>query len=83
LRKGGLARYNLTSVELKAIKFSARSKSLSIENAVLYPVPKRLLFAIVKDFELTGCFKHPYNLADHGSTVNGISWIDVHTDCTE
>ena len=41
---GALARYNMTRVELKTFTFSAGSKSLSIDNAVLGPVPKRLLF---------------------------------------
>ena len=39
LNTGALARYNMTRVELKTFTFSAGSKSLSIENAVLCPVP--------------------------------------------
>jgi len=39
LNTGALARYNMTSVELKTFTFSAGSKSLSIDNAVLVPVP--------------------------------------------
>jgi len=42
LSKGSLARYNLTRVELKTFTFSAGSKSLSIDNAVLGTIPKRL-----------------------------------------
>jgi len=37
LIKGSLARYNLTRVELTTFTFSDRSKSLSIDNAVLLP----------------------------------------------
>jgi len=49
LSKGSLAHYNLTRVELKTFTFSAGSKSLSIDNAVLDPTVKRLLFTMVKN----------------------------------
>ena len=39
LAKGPLARYNLTSVELKTFTFSSGAQSLSIDIAVLGPVP--------------------------------------------
>ena len=42
LSKGGLVRYNLTRVELKT----------SIDNAVLVPIPKRLLFTMVKNTDI-------------------------------
>jgi hypothetical protein len=48
LSKGGLDRYNLTKVELKTLPFSKGSKSLSIDNAILGNIPKRLLFPMVK-----------------------------------
>jgi len=44
----------MTRVELKTITFSAGSKSLSIDNAVLGPVPKRLLFTMVKNVDFIG-----------------------------
>jgi len=44
-----LARYNPTRVELKTFSFVAGSKSLSIDNVVLGPIPKRLLFTMVKN----------------------------------
>jgi len=44
LGNGALARYNLTSVELKSFTFSSGAQSLFIENAVLGTIPKRLLF---------------------------------------
>jgi len=47
--QGALARYNLTRVELKTYTFSGGSQSHSIDNAVLGPIPKRLLFTMVKN----------------------------------
>ena len=44
-----LARYNLTRVELKTFTFAAGSKSLSIDNGILGPIPKPLLFTMVKN----------------------------------
>jgi len=49
MNTGDLARYNSTRVEPKTFTFSAGSKSLSIDNAVLVLVPKRLLFTMVKN----------------------------------
>jgi len=54
LNTGDLACYNMTSVELKTFTFSAGSKSLSIDNAVLGSVPKLLLFSMVKNSEFIG-----------------------------
>ena len=51
LAKGGLARHNLTSVDLKSFTNSAGPNSLSIENAVLGQLPKRLLFTVIKNKE--------------------------------
>ena len=48
------ARYDVTKVALKTFTFSAGSKSLSIDNAVLGTIPKRLLFAMVKNTDITG-----------------------------
>ena len=48
LSKVGLARYNQTRVEPKTFTFYVGSKSLSIDNAVLVPVHKHLLFSMVK-----------------------------------
>jgi len=53
-RKGAHAPYKLTRVELKTFSFSAGSKSLSIENAVLGPIHKRLLFTMVKNGDFIG-----------------------------
>jgi len=46
--RGIVAHYNLSSVELKKFSFAAGSKSLSIDNAVLGPITKLLLFTVVK-----------------------------------
>jgi hypothetical protein len=43
LHKGYPARYNFTRVELKTFTFGSGSKSLSIDNAVLGVLPKRLI----------------------------------------
>ena len=48
---GGIARINLTRVELKTFTFSSGSQSLSVDSAVLGPIPKRLLFAMIKNKE--------------------------------
>jgi len=40
--------------ELETFTFSARSKSLSIDNAVLGPIPKLLLFTMVKNTDFIG-----------------------------
>jgi len=61
LSKGRLARYKLTSVELKTFTFPAGSKSLSIDNAVLGTVPKLLRFTIVKNTDFSGSMDtNPY-----------------------
>jgi len=58
---GALARYNMTRVELKTFTFSAGSKCLSIDNAVLGLVTKRLLFTIVKNAVYIGTMDtNPY-----------------------
>ena len=43
-----IARYNVTRVELKTFTFSGGSQSLSIDNAVLGLLPKRLLFTMIR-----------------------------------
>jgi len=77
LAKGPLARYNLTGVELKTFTFSSGAQSLSIDNAVLGPVPKRLLFTMVKNTDFLGSintnpyFFHHYDLSYFALNVNG------------
>jgi len=66
----------MTSVELKTFTFSAGSKSLSIDNAVLVPFRKRLLFTMVKNADFIGTvntnpykFEH-YDISDFSLFVN-------------
>jgi len=75
--RGSLALYDLTRVELKTFTFAAGSKSLSRENAVLDPTPKRLLFIMVKNTYFIGSlhsntykFQH-YDISDFSLCVNG------------
>jgi len=77
LNTGALASYNMTGVELKTFTFSAGSKSLSIDNAILSRVPKRLLFTMVKDADFICTidtnpykFRH-YDISDFSLSVNG------------
>ena len=69
LSKVGLERYNLTRVELKTFTFSAGSKSLSINNAVLGPVPKDLHFTMVKNADFIGTMDtNPYKFRRYDSS---------------
>jgi len=67
----------MTRVELKTFTFSAGSKSLSIDNALLGRVPKRLLFTMLKNADFIGTidtnpykFRH-YDINDFSLFVNG------------
>jgi len=77
LNTGALARHNMTRVELKTFTFSAGSKSLSIDNAGLGLVPKRLLFTMVKNADFVGTIDtnhykfHHYDISDFSLFVNG------------
>jgi hypothetical protein len=54
LLKGYSARYNFTRFELKTFTFAKGSQSLSIDNAVLGVLPKRLLFPMVRNTDFLG-----------------------------
>ena len=59
--RGSLAHYNVTRVELKTFAFATGSKSQSIDNAVLGPIPKLLLFTMVKNTDCNGSLdSNPY-----------------------
>jgi len=61
LSKGGRAKYVLTRVELKTFIFPTESNSLSIENADLGHISKRLLFTMVKNTVFIGTLDtNPY-----------------------
>jgi len=47
LSKGCLGRYNVTRVELKTFTFAGGPQAISINNAVLGMLPKRLIFTMV------------------------------------
>ena len=66
LSRGLLARYNFSRVELKTFTFSSGQQSLSIDNAELGPIPKRLIFTIVKNTDFLGTMdSSPYNLGHY------------------
>ena len=77
LCKGVLARYNLTRVDIKTFTFSAGWKSLTINNAVLCPIHKSLLYTMIKNANLNVSldtnpykFRH-YVISDFSLFVNG------------
>jgi len=77
LDKGALARYNMTRVDIKTFTFSAGFKSRSIDNAVLGPLRKRLLFTMIMNTDFNGSvdtntynFRH-YNISDISLYVYG------------
>jgi hypothetical protein len=77
LLKGHPVRFNFTSVELKTFTFAKGSQSLSIENAVLGLLPKRLLFTMVRNTDFLGTedsnpfkFRH-YDLEHFPMYVSG------------
>ena len=75
LSKGGIARYNMR-VELKSFTFSSGSQSLSIDNAVLGSILKRLLFTMMnKEFlgsiDTNPFFFRHYDLQNFALYVNG------------
>jgi hypothetical protein len=77
LRQGPSAIYNMTKVELKTFTFSSGSHSLSIDNVVLGPIPKRLLFTMVKNTDYLGSVTtnpyrlHHYDISYFALNVNG------------
>ena len=77
LGKRPLARYNLPAIELKIFTFASGAQSLSIDNGVLGPVPKHLLFTMMKNTDFLGSmnkkpyfFRH-YDLSYFALNVNG------------
>ena len=70
-------RYNLTRLELKTFTFAAGTQSLSIDNAVLGQLPKRLIITMVKNTDFLGSmssnplnFRH-YNLTHFAMYITG------------
>jgi hypothetical protein len=77
LNQGLAAHYNITKVELKSFTFASGTQSLSIDNAVLGPLPKRILITMVKNKDFLGSVEsNPYNfrhykLSNFAMYVNG------------
>jgi len=76
LSKGLFARYNVTGVELKTFTITAGPQALSINNAVLGKLPKRLLFTMVKNTDFLGSrdsnpYNRHYDLTNFALYVNG------------
>jgi hypothetical protein len=74
---GALAKYYLSNVTFKSFTFAAGSQSLSIDTALLEPLPKRVLFTLVKNKYFLGSldsnsynFRH-YGIRDFALYVNG------------
>jgi len=70
------ARYNMTRIDLKILTFSAGSNSRSIHNSVLGPLPKRLLFSMIKNSDFTGSvdtnpYKFRHYISEFSLYVNG------------
>jgi hypothetical protein len=77
LENGALARYNMTRVDLKTFTFSTGSKSRSIDNEVLGPLPKRLLFTMIKNTDFNGSVDtNPYKFRHY---ISEYSLLWVHT----
>ena len=77
LQAGAIAKYNVNRVELKTFTYASGSQSLSIDNAILGPIPKRLLFAMIDNKHFLGStntnpfkFNH-YDMDSFSLYVNG------------
>jgi hypothetical protein len=77
LEDGGIAKYHVTSVDVKTFTFASGSTSLSIDNAVFGTLPKLLLFILVenKDYLVTldsnPCNCRHYGIREFDLYVNG------------
>ena len=68
--------YNMTRIELMSFTFSGGSQSLSMDNAVLGHLPKRLLFTMVKNTNYLGSVStNPYNFSHYD-----ISYFVLHVN---
>lgn len=70
------ARYDVTRVDLKTFTFSAGAQSISIDNAVLGQLPKRLLFCMVKNSDFSGSADtNPFNF-QHFHLNNFVMYVN-------
>ena len=66
--KGVLGKYNLTRVEIKTTMFHDGSQYQSIDKAVLLPLPKSILFTMVKNANFVGFVNtNPYFFRNYDS----------------
>jgi hypothetical protein len=77
LQAGAFVKYTLSSVEVKTFTYARGSQSLSIDNAVLGPIPKRILFTMIRNKDFLGSmdtnpftFIH-YDISNFALFVNG------------
>ena len=77
VQAGAIAKYNLNRVELKTFTYASGSQLLSIDNVILWPIPKRLLFAMIDNKHFLGStntnpfkFNH-YDMESSSLYVNG------------
>jgi len=74
--KGCIARYNLTRVELKTFTFAGGPQTLSINNAVLGMLPKRLIFTMIMNTDFLGSRNsNSYNLR-HNDLTNFTMYVN-------
>ena len=77
LLEGYPVRYNLTRIELKTFTFAAGSQSLSMDNAVLGRLTKRLIVTTIRNTDFLGSMSsNPFNFLHYDLThfamyVNG------------
>ena len=61
LQAGAIAKNNMTRVELNIFTHAKGSHSLSLDNVILGPIPKRILFVMLNNTEFTGSLtKNPF-----------------------
>ena len=69
LLEGYPVRYNLTRIELKTFTFGGGTQSLSMNNAVLGRLPKRLIITMVKNTDFLGTMNsNPFNFRHYDLT---------------
>ena len=83
LAEEALARYNMTRNDIKTFTFSAGFKFQSIDNAVLGPLPERLLFTMIKNANFNGSVNtNPYKFRhyDISEFLLYVNWKGVPSE---
>jgi hypothetical protein len=79
LHTGALAKYQLSSVEVKTFTFASGSQSQYIDNTVLGTLPKRPLFTLVKNTDfLCSLESNPFNFRHYN-----IRDFALYFNCTQ